>query len=652
MSNLDKRKIMNIFIFANCHGQIYKKFILENVLDRKQVNVDYAISYESLDSYNELLPTFQEADILIIQPVSNYKEFMLTNLVKVLKPDCLIIKVPFVRFEGFWPKETAKKLTKFDHAAVTDFPKLNSNEEIITYLTEEKTDTKYIKAVFELGLSKLKDIEDSGDIEFFDFFLEHYQTVPLFRDQLHPTTIFYKHFAKQIVEIISKKKNVKFSNSKDSVRENVEKEYGHYRPIKDIFAKTLGLEYDLSGYFVYNRFEYLSNVLHYENSANTKDRVADINMLKNLVFNKMDLKKNTEQVKNPYIGLPTKSFWKLAVADKSMFDIQDLWDPKFKVQQGQNVATYGSCFAQHIGQALKARGFNWLMSESQPYQCSEGLAKKYGYNTFSSRTGNIYTTSLLKQWTEWSLGTKSVPNEVWIKDGRFYDPFRPRIEPNGFISEDELTQSRLETIKYFRKSIEDSQYFVFTLGLTESWFNIKGFEYPMCPGTVAGDYDPLQHRFVNQNYQQISDNLSEAMTMMREINSKLKFILTVSPVPLTATKSGKHVAVATMASKSVLRAVTDQLVGALDYVDYFPSYEIINSPIFKGTFFEPNQRSVNPYGVNFVMDNFFKCLVKKFGRFEQSSQSSLLKGATISTQNTLEQATCEEELLGAFGTSK
>jgi uncharacterized protein YlxP (DUF503 family) len=157
---------------------------------------------------------------------------------------------------------------------------------------------------------------------------------------------------------------------------------------------------------------------------------------------------------------------------------------------------------------------------------------------------------------------------------------------------------------------------------------------------------------VNQKYEQILANLTQAMTMMREINSKLKFILTVSPVPLTATKTGKHVAVATMASKSVLRAVSDELVDSLDYVDYFPSYEIINSPIFKGTFFGPNQRSVNPYGVNFVMDNFFKCLVNKFGHFDQTQQSAPNTEVPISTQTNLEQATCEEELLGAFGSVK
>jgi hypothetical protein len=136
---------------------------------------------------------------------------------------------------------------------------------------------------------------------------------------------------------------------------------------------------------------------------------------------------------------------------------------------------------------------------------------------------------------------------------------------------------------------------------------------------------------------------------MKKVNPQLRFILTVSPVPLTATKSGNHVAVATMASKSILRAVTEELMSHVD-VDYFPSYEIINSPIFKGTFFEPNQRSVNPYGVKFVMDNFFECQRAEFG--EQSSSAKTLKregiqSAAFATEKYDEQ--CEEALLEAFG---
>jgi hypothetical protein len=248
------------------------------------------------------------------------------------------------------------------------------------------------------------------------------------------------------------------------------------------------------------------------------------------------------------------------------------------------------------------------------------------------------------------LGKKTLPKEVWEKDGRFYDPFRPNIEPKGFVSVEELRRSQQQTVKSFRKSIEQANYFVFTLGLTESWFNSEhSYEYPMCPGVVAGYFDNNVHQFVNQQFSQILANLAEAMALMISVNPKLKFILTVSPVPLTATKSGRHVAIATMASKSVLRAVADQMATNRGNVDYFPSYEVINSPIFKGAFFEPNKRNVNPYGVNFVMDNFFSCLAEKFDLTPTNTKTNDL---TLQN-NDIEffDPNCEEELLAVFGGS-
>ncbi|MFT4804334.1 MAG: hypothetical protein ACI9YE_001538 [Psychroserpens sp.] len=358
---------------------------------------------------------------------------------------------------------------------------------------------------------------------------------------------------------------------------------------------------------------------------------------------------------NPYEALPDKAFWKLAVADRSMFDMSGLWSPKWHIRPEQKVATFGSCFAQHIGNALNKRGFNWLITELPPQGCPAQLSKKYGYKVFTARTGNIYTTSLLKQWTEWALGKQSVPTEIWEKNGRYYDPFRPRIEPLGFESEEEMRASQVHTISRFKQSIIEADYFVFTLGLTESWFSIKdGYEYPMCPGTVAGTFDESLHEFENQQFEKIRDNLTESMQSMLTVNPEIKFILTVSPVPLTATMSGKHVAVATMASKSILRAVADQISTNRHNVDYFPSYEIINSPIFKGAFFEPNQRSVNPYGVNFVMDSFFSCLVKKYGNYKVKEpliekEKNLLTDGTCIGNDDIQ---CEEELLAAFGGKK
>ncbi|MBE2289888.1 MAG: GSCFA domain-containing protein [Chitinophagaceae bacterium] len=354
---------------------------------------------------------------------------------------------------------------------------------------------------------------------------------------------------------------------------------------------------------------------------------------------------------NPYETLPSKAFWSPAVAKRNMFDIAELWAPKFRIDPKMPVATFGSCFAQHIGRALKERGFHWMIAEQRPYRMSDVSAKKFNYGVFSARTGNIYTASLLKQWVSWALGA-SAPEEIWEKDGRFYDPFRPNIEPNGFASAEELRKSRDMALQAFRRTLTDSRVFVFTLGLTESWFNeAHGYEYPMCPGTVAGEFNPAVHKFVNQEYSFIRTTLAETIKTIKSVNPRIKIILTVSPVPLTATMSGNHVLVATMESKSILRAVAGSVSRRYAFVDYFPSYEIINATPYRGAFFEPNARSVNHVGVAHVMNMFFNCLREAFpGIDATASADAKAKGKTGRKSAAASGAKSPEATAGDAGT--
>lgn len=358
---------------------------------------------------------------------------------------------------------------------------------------------------------------------------------------------------------------------------------------------------------------------------------------------------------NPYRSLDPKAFWRPAVADRSMFDIEGLWEPKFNLRPGNPVVTFGSCFAQHIGKYLAAAGYNWLIAETTPRSWPAPVLEEFGYGLFSARTGNIYTTSLLRQWTEWALDRKPVPDQVWEQDGRFFDPFRPAIEPGGFASADELLASRRRAIRAFRACIEQARFFIFTMGLTESWFDAEtGIEYPMCPGTIAGTHDPDRHQFLNQDYERIRYDLLEVVHLMKAVNSRLEFILTVSPVPLTATMSGRHVAVATMASKSILRAVADHVANTRADVDYFPSYEIIAGPVFKGVFFQQNQRSVHPAGVDFVMKSFFGGLQAKFGGSAAPVPAPATPVVAPVVANDLEDDDehCEEAMLAVFGSRR
>jgi len=351
---------------------------------------------------------------------------------------------------------------------------------------------------------------------------------------------------------------------------------------------------------------------------------------------------------NPYVDLPAKSFWKTAVAEKSPFDIRELWTPKFQVLPGHKIITAGSCFAQHIGNALSQRGYNWLDAEPAPEFLSSDSARRFNYGIFSFRTGNIYTAAALRQWVEWAFGLTDVPDEIWEKDGRFYDPFRPAIEPDGFASAHEVQASRKATLAAIRKACEQASFFVFTMGLTESWFNgEQGHEYAMCPGTLAGTFDPDKHKFRNHGFDAIRNDLRAAIKIIRKHNKQMRFLLTISPVPLTATASGQHVLTATVLSKSILRAVAADITAGHRLVDYFPSYEIITGAPYRSMFYEPNLRSVSPNGVSLVMDNFFHDQELKFGAPDMPKDAKPKK-KKMTKKKSQSEVVCEEEMLSAF----
>ena len=81
-------------------------------------------------------------------------------------------------------------------------------------------------------------------------------------------------------------------------------------------------------------------------------------------------------------------------------------------------------------------------------------------------------------------------------------------------------------------------------------------------------------------------------------------LLTVSPVPLIATISDRHVLTATTYSKSVLRVAAEQATATIDAVDYFPSYEVITGQHNGHRHLAEDLRSVRPEGVAEVMSIF------------------------------------------------
>ena len=306
----------------------------------------------------------------------------------------------------------------------------------------------------------------------------------------------------------------------------------------------------------------------------------------------------------PYANLPDDAFWKLCHGQDDGF-LSSLYKPGFHCRPGDTIATAGSCFAQHFGSWVKRSNLRFLNVEPGPALMTQATARSYGYDIYSARYGNIYSARQLRQLVEDSLHQDIRDCAIWEQGEKWFDGLRPQIEPDGYPSREELFLHRRTHLKRVHRMFRKADVFVFTLGLTEAWQDRDGTIFPTAPGVIAGRFDPAQHSFVNFRVSEVIDDLTQTVEALKRLNHRLRVLLTVSPVPLTATASGDHVVQATTYSKSVLRVAANEVAGLYDHVDYFPSYEIITNPMFSTGFYDANLRTVKPEGVRTVMSTFF-----------------------------------------------
>ena len=321
-----------------------------------------------------------------------------------------------------------------------------------------------------------------------------------------------------------------------------------------------------------------------------------------------------------------------------------LYVPRFAITQKTRIATAGSCFAAHINRYLRMAGCDVLDAEPAPAAMPDATAPRFGYRQFSGRYGNIYTARQMRQLLDEVADGAADPGLIWENRGRFRDALRPRIEPEGLETAQDVLLHRDYHLERTSQMLQNAEVFIFTLGLTEGWQDIQtGRVFPICPGVAGGQFDPTQHQFVNFRYGDVLADLQAIHQTLRRFNPAMQLLLTVSPVPLTATAAGQHVLSATSHSKATLRAAVGDYVASTAQADYFPSYEIITTQAAGGPFFAPNQRSVTPQGIEQVMEIFFA----SHGLIEQPAPPHAPDSAP-ETSETSDDDICDDVLLEAF----
>lgn len=343
---------------------------------------------------------------------------------------------------------------------------------------------------------------------------------------------------------------------------------------------------------------------------------------------------------SPYENLGDERFWRTGVAKANPGKVRNIHRPRWAISESDTIVTIGSCFAQHIASVLRERGLNVPF-----FDTTDNIKSQ----TYSANYGNIYTVSQALQLVEEVSDKRPVMGEFWPLEDGYVDAVRPNVFAQPVKSKDELSGLRMKHLAAVRRAIDELDVLVFTLGLTEAWIlKSSGRTLPVAPGVVGGQFDPELHNFHNFTHSEI---LTDLDALCREIKAlrggrEFKLILTVSPVPLTATYENQHVLKSTTYSKAVLRVVAEEFVRNNAFADYFPSFELVNNPAAKGAYFEANMRSVRPEAVDVVMSHFLAAYLP-------DEKSSKRDNSAIASQTSRSMdADCEEEMIEGYKDEK
>ncbi|HLG83118.1 MAG TPA: GSCFA domain-containing protein [Bradyrhizobium sp.] len=197
--------------------------------------------------------------------------------------------------------------------------------------------------------------------------------------------------------------------------------------------------------------------------------------------------------------------------------------------------TMGSCFARNLSRNLVNSGY-----ASHHMEISE-----YINTTFANR---VFVD--------------------WLSDRDISDAIRERIVsllPPGWSKENTL------------QVIRSSNVFILTLGVAPAFFDRATGEFVL-PRSTALNSRVLaeKYRFRTTSVQENVDNVRYVLDFIRKISPDIRFIVTVSPVPLVASFEYESAVQADCLSKSTMRLVAHEVVNnsGIPNILYWPSFEV------------------------------------------------------------------------------
>jgi len=197
--------------------------------------------------------------------------------------------------------------------------------------------------------------------------------------------------------------------------------------------------------------------------------------------------------------------------------------------------TMGSCFAARIARELSRLGQPTLHMQ---------LAE------------TVNTTFANLEFLRWLMGED---------DGAYRDFFEREVAMRKVQKEDML------------RSLATADFVIYTLGVAPAFFSRASGRFAPHEAEDFRQFEFLaEHHYRTSTLEENLANLREIHALLRKARPGVKLVITVSPVPLSATFEMGSAIVADCVSKSILRAAAHEYMKeAGDGSYYWPSFEIV-----------------------------------------------------------------------------
>lgn len=274
-----------------------------------------------------------------------------------------------------------------------------------------------------------------------------------------------------------------------------------------------------------------------------------------------------------------------------------------KLRADSAVFTMGSCFAREIEAALVAKGGNVISVNSSidrdEFKDPTGKVRSGFFHRFTPPAMSQEFQAGFDELPGWSKRTLIFP----LDDDRFIDLNYWQVA--GVDESGRANDTRRAVAKSLVRRAADADIIILTLGLTEAWLHkptgfFANFTTPQFLARHVKDFQ-LHLIGVDETVQCLRD--IDAVLKNHHSTGRYQIVVTVSPVPLSATFTDKDIIVANMDSKSTLRAAAIAFVAENDHAHYFPSYEMVTYSHVRLAW-RPDRIHVKPRMVSHIVSAF------------------------------------------------